>query len=68
MDKKQDKKQDQILNEIRQNLKTAEEYWQDNYERGVEDKEFVTVEGAQCLWILEATMEELNAEKARQGK
>lgn len=47
MDKKQDKKQDQILNEIRQNLKTAEEYWQDNYERGVEDKEFVTVEGAQ---------------------
>lgn len=27
-----------------------------------------TVEGAQCLWILEATMEELNAEKARQGK
>ena len=47
MDKKQDKKQDQILSEIRQNLKTAEEYWQDNYERGVEDKEFVTVEGAQ---------------------
>ena len=43
MDKKQDKKQDQILNEIRQNLKTAEEYWQDNYERGVEDKEFVMV-------------------------
>ncbi|WP_375602703.1 hypothetical protein AB9X52_05820 [Enterobacter hormaechei] len=27
-----------------------------------------TVEGAQCLWILEATMEEVNAEKARQGK
>lgn len=27
-----------------------------------------TVEGAQCLWILEATMEELNAEKTRQGK
>ncbi|EHN8812618.1 hypothetical protein R3J08_001876 [Enterobacter hormaechei] len=27
-----------------------------------------TVEGAQCLWILEATMEELKAEKARQAK
>lgn len=27
-----------------------------------------TVDGAQCLWILEATMEELNAEKARQAK
>ena len=27
-----------------------------------------TVEGAQCLWIPEATMEELNAEKTRQGK
>ncbi|EKS7427162.1 TPA: hypothetical protein K8E21_002402 [Enterobacter cancerogenus] len=26
-----------------------------------------TFEGAQCLWILEATMEELNAEKARQA-
>jgi hypothetical protein len=27
-----------------------------------------TVDGAQCLWILEATMEELNAEKTRQAK
>lgn len=27
-----------------------------------------TFEGAQCLWILEATMEELKAEKARQAK
>lgn len=27
-----------------------------------------TFEGAQCLWILEATMEELKAEKARQVK
>lgn len=27
-----------------------------------------TVDGAQCLWILEATMEELKAEKARQAK
>lgn len=41
------KKEDKILDEIREHLKTAEEYWHDNYERGVEDKEFVTVEGAQ---------------------
>ena len=27
-----------------------------------------TFEGAQCLWILEATMEELKAEKVRQAK
>lgn len=27
-----------------------------------------TADGAQCLWILEATMEELKAEKARQAK
>lgn len=27
-----------------------------------------TFDGAQCLWILEATMEELKAEKARQAK
>ncbi|WP_217480124.1 hypothetical protein [Enterobacter chuandaensis] len=27
-----------------------------------------TVDGARCLWILEATMEELKAEKARQAK
>lgn len=27
-----------------------------------------TVDGARCLWILEATMEELKADKARQAK
>lgn len=27
-----------------------------------------TVDGARCLWILEATMEELKAEKVRQAK
>ena len=27
-----------------------------------------TFEGAQCLWILEATMQELKADKARQAK
>lgn len=26
------------------------------------------VDGARCLWILEATMEELKADKARQAK
>ena len=36
-----------ILDEIKQRLKQAEDYWQENYQRGVEDKEFVTVEGAQ---------------------
>lgn len=40
-------KHDKILDEIKQRLKQAEDYWQDNYQRGVEDKEFVTVEGAQ---------------------
>ncbi|WP_312973007.1 hypothetical protein [Atlantibacter sp.] len=27
-----------------------------------------TSEGAQCLWVLEASWEELNADKARQGR
>ena len=36
-----------ILDEIKTRLKQAEDYWQENYQRGVEDKEFVTVEGAQ---------------------
>ena len=40
-------KHDKILDEIKQRLKQAEDYWQDNYQRGVEDKEFVTVEGSQ---------------------
>ena len=38
---------DKILDEIKTRLKQAEDYWQENYQRGVEDKEFVTVEGAQ---------------------
>ena len=38
---------DKILNETKTRLKQAEDYWQENYQRGVEDKEFVTVEGAQ---------------------
>ncbi|HAV2808290.1 portal protein [Acinetobacter baumannii] len=42
-----EKDQDSILDEIKKNLKYAEDYWHDNYERGVEDKEFVTVKGAQ---------------------
>lgn len=41
------KKDDLILSEIKENLRTAEEYWHDNYQRGIEDKAFVTVEGAQ---------------------
>lgn len=40
-------KNDSILSEIKENLKTAESYWHDNYQRGIDDKEFVTVEGAQ---------------------
>lgn len=36
-----------ILDEIKERLKYAEDYWQENYQRGVEDKEFITVEGAQ---------------------
>lgn len=42
-----EKDQDSILDEIKKNLRYAEDYWHDNYERGVEDKEFVTVKGAQ---------------------
>lgn len=41
------KKDDDILVEIKKNLKYAEEQWQDNYQRGIEDKEFVTVKGGQ---------------------
>lgn len=40
-------KQNEILDEIKKRLKQAEDYWRDNYQRGVEDKEFVTVEGSQ---------------------
>lgn len=40
-------KNDSILSEIKENLKTAESYWHDNYQRGIDDKEFVTVQGAQ---------------------
>ncbi|HHP4769566.1 TPA: portal protein [Acinetobacter baumannii] len=42
-----EKDQDSILDEIKKNLRYAEDYWHDNYERGVEGKEFVTVKGAQ---------------------
>lgn len=41
------KKDDAILSEIKENLKYGEEQWQDNYRRGIEDKEFVTVKGEQ---------------------
>lgn len=41
------KKDDSILSEIKENLKSAESYWHDNYQRGIDDKEFVTVKGAQ---------------------
>lgn len=38
---------DSILSEIKENLKSAETYWHDNYQRGIDDKEFVTKSGAQ---------------------
>lgn len=44
---KDEKKDEGILTEIKKNLKYAEEQWQDNYQRGIEDKEFVTVKGEQ---------------------
>lgn len=43
----EDKKHDSILSEVKENLGLAEDYWKDNYERGIKDKEFVTVQGAQ---------------------
>lgn len=42
-----EKEKESILDEIKDNLKYAEDEWRDNYERGIEDKEFVTVQGAQ---------------------
>lgn len=42
-----EKEKESILDEIKDNLKYAEDEWCDNYERGIKDKEFVTVEGAQ---------------------
>lgn len=42
-----EKEKESILDEIKDNLKYAEEEWHDNYERGIKDKEFVTVQGAQ---------------------
>ena len=47
MSKDKAKKDEAILSEIKKNLEYAEDQWQENYQRGVEDKEFVTVEGAQ---------------------
>lgn len=41
------KNDDSILSEIKENLQSAEDYWRGNYQRGIDDKEFVTVEGAQ---------------------
>ena len=41
------KEKQSILDEVKENLKLGEDYWEDNYQRGVEDKEFVTVAGAQ---------------------
>lgn len=42
-----EKEKESILDEVKVNLKYAEDEWRDNYERGIEDKEFVTVQGAQ---------------------
>lgn len=42
-----EKEKESILDEIKDNLKYAEEYWHDNYQRGIKDKEFVTVAGEQ---------------------
>lgn len=36
-----------ILDEIKKRRDEAQSFWSDNYERGIEDKEFVTKEGAQ---------------------
>ncbi len=42
-----EKEKESILDEVKNNLKYAEDEWKDNYERGIKDKEFVTVQGAQ---------------------
>lgn len=42
-----EKEKESILDEVKSNLKYAEDEWKDNYERGIKDKEFVTVQGAQ---------------------
>ena len=42
-----EKEKESILDEVKNNLKYAEDEWKDNYERGIKDKEFVTVKGAQ---------------------
>ena len=47
MSKDETKKNEAILSEIKKNLEHAEDQWQENYQRGIKDKEFVTVEGAQ---------------------
>lgn len=46
-DEVENKNDDAILSEVKDNLKIAEDQWQENYQRGIEDKEFVTVKGAQ---------------------
>lgn len=42
-----EKEKESILDEIKDNLKYAEEYWHDNYQRGIKDKEFITIDGEQ---------------------
>ena len=57
-----DKKQhEQILADAKAFKKEAQDYWQDTFDRGHEDKEFVTIEGAQ--WDAKA-----RAKRADEGK
>lgn len=62
MSTSKDKKQDQkILEDAKSFRSKAQEYWQPIYDAGIEDKEFVTVEGAQ--WDKQAT-----AKRKQEGK
>lgn len=55
------KEHEQILADAKKFKEEAQSYWQDTFDRGREDKEFVTIEGAQ--WDAQA-----KAKRAQEGK
>lgn len=58
---KNNKEHDQILADAKAFRDEAQSYWQDTFDRGREDKEFITIKGAQ--WDKEAT-----ARRMQEGK